>query len=313
MSERLVVSVVIATLDRPGSLARCVDALFGGRAAPCEVIVADQSAGPGTRDAVEERASRGLPIVHLPLPRRGVSRARNAGVATATSSIVAFTDDDCVPDDAWLVELLGVLQGDPGAAAVAGRVLPLGPPAPQLHAVASRTRARPADHRGPALPWRVGTGGNIAVRREWLERVGGWDERLGPGAPGRAAEDVDLIRRLLRSGARIRYTPAALVLHERVDERGYRASRRRYGFGMGAAAGLWMREGDPLAPLMLVAWLGERLRLLGGALLHGRAPAARAEARMLTGALDGVYQGLRLGSAWKRTSPRQHRRQDDGR
>ncbi|HEX8940902.1 MAG TPA: glycosyltransferase [Candidatus Limnocylindrales bacterium] len=297
MSAPRDVSVVIATLDRAASLARCLDALFAGGDQPREVIVADQSQGHESLHVVRERAARGWPIVHHALSGPGAARARNAAARRASGAILAFTDDDCVPQPGWLGALVDAFDGPAGPAASTGRVLPLGEPEPGRYAVATRASRATAEFRGRALPWRAGTGGNLAVGRAWFERVGGWDERLGPGSGGLAGEDVDLIRRLLRARGIVRYVPEAVVLHERHDERSYRRSRWTYGFGLGAAAGCWLREGDRLGALLLAAWAAERTRLLAGALVRRRWTAARSDARMILGAIAGLPHGLALPAA----------------
>jgi GT2 family glycosyltransferase len=290
------VAVVIPTVDRSESLARCIDAVLAGIHAAAQVIVVDQGGNPLTRDVVETRKRRGHALVHIALVRRGASVARNAGVIRSANPIVAFTDDDCVPDPGWLQEVVAAFERPPRPAAVTGRVLPLGRPAAGLHPVASRTSQRPRDHRRTLRPWDVGTGGNLAVRREWLDRVAGWDERLGPGTPGRAAEDIDIIERLLRAGATIRYAPTALVFHERQPTRSWRASRSRYGYGIGAATAMWLRDRDVVAIPIFVRWVASRMRLLGGAIARANWSRARDEGRMVMGAFTGAMAGV-LGVA----------------
>ena len=70
------------------------------------------------------------------------------------------------------------------------------------------------------------------MSRELFNRVGGFDERLGPGASG-TSEDVDLARRLIRSGVSISYAPKAVVYHridrDRLTEAYFKQSHRRQG------------------------------------------------------------------------------------
>ena len=103
-------------------------------------------------------------------------------------------------------------------AAVAGRVLPLGDPSEGTYVVSPRAADQPTEYRAGAVPWAVGTGGNFAASRAWLDRVGRFDERLGAGSPGKAAEDADLIYRILRTGGIVRYEPLAVVYNERQTE-----------------------------------------------------------------------------------------------
>jgi GT2 family glycosyltransferase len=75
---------------------------------------------------------------------------------------------------------------------------------------------RPALRRGPRQhPARLGYGVCFAVRRSVAAALGGWDERLGPGAPAfPAADDMDFNHRLLRAGHAAWVTPAVRAVHE---------------------------------------------------------------------------------------------------
>ena len=220
------VSVAIATMNRPAALARCVEAILDGHMKPAELIVVDQGDHTATARLFERSGWRRiLPLQHIRQHRCGLSASRNAAVAHASRPVVAFTDDDCVPDKEWLAGLMAGFNTAEYPDAVTGRVLPLGPEQPGLYAVSTRASETPALYRARTLPWRVGSGGNAAVKREWLERIGEFDERLGAGSPGQSAEDMDLFHRLLRGGASVLYHPGAVVYHERKDYRGRLASR----------------------------------------------------------------------------------------
>jgi GT2 family glycosyltransferase len=168
------VSVVVPTCGRPALLARCLQALES-QSLPrdqYEVIVA------------EDRQ------------RDGPATARNQGWRRARAPIVAFTDDDCIPDHDWLRRGLEALAG--GAHAVCGRiVMPL--------------TGAPTDYERDAqgLERAEFVTANCFVRKFMLERVGGFDERF------RLAwrEDSDLHFGLLAQGARIVREPRAIVVH----------------------------------------------------------------------------------------------------
>ena len=281
MTAPVEVAVAISTLDRPDGLARCLEALGAGTAPPARTIVVDQ----GATSAV----APGAEIVRD--GRRGLSASRNAGVVQAREQIVAFTDDDCVPSSGWVAAIAAAFGAADPPDAVTGPVLPLGPDAPGTFAVSSRTSLAPRELSGRAIPWEAGTGGNLAVRRDLLARHR-FDERLGAGSPGRAAEDVDLLYRLLRSGARIRYDPEAVVYHERQSAQRRRSSRGAYGHGMGAFCALRVSRRD-LRPLGLLSrWTWMRLGLLGRALLRRSHRGAAEELAVLAGTARGVAYGL---------------------
>src|SRR2546421_8606923 len=101
------VSVVVPTCGRPELLRRCVAALEA------------QSLGA---DAYE------IIVVDDTLARRGPAATRNIGWRRARAPIVAFTDDDTVPDAGWLAR--GLAAFEPGVDAVAGRIVMPLPPTP---------------------------------------------------------------------------------------------------------------------------------------------------------------------------------------
>lgn len=234
------VSVVVCTLGRRLELARCVEALVRGTARPAEIIVVDQ-----TGDEHPGRLAGAT--TYLRVPDEGVSRARNRGAAVAASGVLAFTDDDCVPSRGWIAAISRAYGGSEVIDGVTGRVLPLADGPPGV-AVSSRTSAVRRTFQGPdSLPWEIGTGGNLSLRRAAFERLGGFDETLGPGTNGRAAEDVDLLYRAAVSGLTLLYEPDAVVYHERKSRRARLDGRFAYGYGMGAFASRHAGEATPQA------------------------------------------------------------------
>jgi hypothetical protein len=108
---------------------------------------------------------------------------------------------------------------------------------------------------------------------------------------------MDLFYRLLRSGARIRYEPAAVVFHERQPRDRRLASRSSYGRGIGACCGLWLRGRDLHALRVLGGWLRMRGGLAAGALRRRQWSGVREELLVLGGTARGLVYGLRAGGA----------------
>jgi GT2 family glycosyltransferase len=91
------VSVLIPVYNRATLIGRTIDCVLGQTYAHCHVIVIDDGSTDGTADVVRT-AYAGNPRVHLlQQENRGVSAARNAGLAVATGDYVAFLDSD----DVW--------------------------------------------------------------------------------------------------------------------------------------------------------------------------------------------------------------------
>ncbi|HEV2146717.1 MAG TPA: glycosyltransferase, partial [Longimicrobiaceae bacterium] len=275
------------------ALRRCLDALRDGDARPAELVVVDQGRDGSARPVVEPLQAAGWRVVYLAQEPRGLAAAQNAGVAAAASPVVAVTDDDCIPDPAWLPVVARTLVDSREVDVLAGRVLPAPPAGDRSVPVSTRASPTRRDFRGRQVPWHVGSGNNFALRREWYLRVGGCDERLGPGAPAQGGVDMDLFYRLLRAGARVRYEPDALVLHERQTPAERRARRPMYGHGMGAACGIWLRGGDAYALPVLARWVGLRLASVARPRDTGRMQALREEAAILAATARGVAWGLR--------------------
>jgi GT2 family glycosyltransferase len=290
------VAVAISTRDRPRALERCLHSLAAGRVAPSEVVVADQSDGTETRELLAKRTEELGLVRYVRARPGGLAAAQNDAVRATSAPVVAVLDDDCVADERWLESIVDAFA-DEELAFLSGPVLPLGPAIPGTHPVATRTSRERRELDARTLPWDAGSGNNFAFRKTWFERIGGCDERLGPGAPGKGALDMDLFRRLLRAGARGRYEPDAVVLHERATTAGRLARRFPYGYGMGACCVLWMRQGDAHGLRVLARWLAMRSNRLARSLARGRWLAVREEVLVLAGTAGGVVFGLRARHA----------------
>jgi hypothetical protein len=129
--------------------------------------------------------------------RRSAAAKRNDGWRAASSPLVAFVDDDCRPEPGWLSALLGAVRL---GAFVQGLVRPDPLEAAALRAPLVRTVDQAPPH------WYAQTA-NILYPRELLERLGGFDERLGAG------EDIDLALRARAAGASHVAAPDAVVNH----------------------------------------------------------------------------------------------------
>jgi len=291
------VSVVIATVDRPAGLARCLDALLSGTALPGEIIVVDQGSDDATATMIRNRQRSPVPLLHIRQERLGLSCSRNLGVSRARHRLVAVTDDDCVPDSEWVAAIDQAFGVESPPDALTGRILPVGPPVEGTYVVSARPSTQRTEFTGKVVPWDVGSGANFATTRQCFITVGGCDERLGVGSAGMAAEDIDLIYRLLDEGCRIRYEPDAIVYHERQTKRQRIASRYSYGFGIGAFCALRLRRGDRFLGRVLWSWLKSQAVALTVAAVRRQLFEMHQRWLSLRGTLSGAIYGLRLGKA----------------
>jgi glycosyltransferase involved in cell wall biosynthesis len=218
------VSVVVATRDRAGLLAQTLDALAGQRwpRDQFEIVVADNGSTDGTRAVIEAFAARqAAPVTrYLHVAEPGKSLAVNAALQHARGDLLAWTDDDVLPETTWIEHLAAAFE-DPGVDFVAGRILPRWeiPPPPwmsrSLHGVLAipdnGVRRLTIDAEHPQL---VPIGANMAVRSAVIRRLGGLRADLGKLAGTlRTGEDHEFFLRMLRAGCRGLYEPGALVRH----------------------------------------------------------------------------------------------------
>jgi GT2 family glycosyltransferase len=200
------IAVVVPTRDRPELLTRLLDGLRmqGLPADRFEVIVVDDgSSASTTQHVLAEESARGELALRSVRNETalGQARARNQGWRGVRAPLVAFTDDDCVPDPEWLSALLLASETAPGAI-VQGRTEP-DPLGARREGPFSRTVR--VDALGPQYQTC-----NILYPRALLERLGGFDERVSQPVAG---EDTELAWRAFESGAQAVFAADALVFH----------------------------------------------------------------------------------------------------
>jgi GT2 family glycosyltransferase len=231
VSGRPAAAVVVPTRGRPRLAREAVDSILAGTLVPAEILVVDQSDEPDP--GLAALAEGATPVRYLPTRSRGLSRARNEGLAAATAEVVALTDDDVLAEPGWLAALVdAVVEAGPGAV-VTGAVREGEPEVDGGFVPASAHGAERAVYRGRQQR-DVLAGGNLGAYRQALLDAGAFDERLGAGSRYPAAEDNDLGLRLLDAGFAIVYEPTAVVVHRAWRPAGdYVRVRWRYGLGKG--------------------------------------------------------------------------------
>ena len=212
-------SVIVVSLGRPDALRRCLRALVQLDYRSFEIVV--------VADADGLAAAALLPFAGAlkfgEFSEHNIARARNLGAALAGGDILAFIDDDAVPEPTWLRALATAFSDSIDAAVgyVRGR-----------NGISFQSRAEAINHLGETVsatppasakvplcpvgffPKLIGT--NMAMRREALRRVGGFDESFRF-----YLEDSDLSLRFASAGSAVAAVPGAEVHHS------FAASTRR--------------------------------------------------------------------------------------
>jgi len=222
-AQALDISVVICahTEARWAQLVRAVESLRSQSVAPREIVVViDHNL------ALADRACHQLPGARVIANdrRRGISGARNSGIAAARAAIIAFLDDDAIAEPDWLEQVLAGYSS-PNILGVGGAIAP--------HWQTHRPRWFPAEfdwvvgctYRGmptEAAPVRNLIGCNMSFRRQVFDQIGGFRDEIGRvGAQPFGCDETELCIRLRQRlpHALLLYNPAARVRHGVPEER----------------------------------------------------------------------------------------------
>ncbi|MCA9929890.1 MAG: glycosyltransferase, partial [Anaerolineales bacterium] len=237
-------TVAVCTRDRPDDIRRCLEGFMQMPDDGQEFLVIDNC--PSTDATQKIVAEFGERVRYVREDRPGLNIARNRALREAKHEIIAFNDDDAVPDPNWLRALLQNFT-DPDVLCVTGLTMPL-----ELETKAQewferyspfgRGFSRVLHYGSPQAALgagRVGAGANMALRRDVLQKIGPFDEALDAGTPTLSGGDTEMFARIMLRGFHIVYDPAALSWHR--HRKTWDALRRAaYGYGVGTYA-FWTR------------------------------------------------------------------------
>ena len=250
------ITLAVVTRNRSNEFAEfLLSGLLEVLAAGFHVVVVDQGDDDRTKRVVETLPG-GVTYVR---GGHGLAAGRNQALAFVGTQFVAFTDDDIVVTAGWLTSLAAILWKDRRIGAVCGRgrwtTGELMPGAPEDQYVY------------PTSPYRLGSGYNMAFRREALSATGPFDINFGPGARFGSADDIEMLYRLLREGWSVTCSDRPVVIHPEWRGRPAELWRQfRYGVGVGALAGKYRAKGDPYIMLYLRGRITRQTERLRGAL-----------------------------------------------
>lgn len=265
------VTVVVPTRNRGSLITETIHSLLALDYPDFEVLVVDQSTDQATRTAVLEAAAGDPRVRQQATSTVGSSAGRNLGARLSRAPLIAYTDDDCIVTPGWLDAIASELA-DPGVAAVYGRLLPYQQETRSGREVGFKAADTRAEYTERTPPWYIGHGGNMAFRRADLLAAGGFDPLLGAGGTFGACEDPDIAFRLLVSGRKVVYSPAALAFHKHWKDWGaQQRMERAYGIGAGAQFAKYIRCGEGYGYRLLLTWLWQLgVRRIGSGLLKWR-------------------------------------------
>jgi glycosyltransferase involved in cell wall biosynthesis len=222
------ISVIIPSFARPDALRRCLAALARQTCARerFEVIVVDDGS-PAPLDAAVAGFRESFELTLLRQENAGPGPARNRGAASARGSLLAFTDDDCLPEPGWLEAMARQHAATP-ADLLGGRLVNHDPG--NRYAEASQFILDGAYRFHADYPdsGRFFASNNMAVPARDFAALGGFD-----GAFSIASEDRDLCDRWEFSGRVLRFVDDAVVRHDPSLTLA-RFARQHFNYGRGA-------------------------------------------------------------------------------
>jgi O-antigen biosynthesis protein len=285
----LPVSIVIASRNRPALLQRALTALTQQDHPQIEVIVVADT------EAAEQVRARGLPVKIVPFDRANVAAARNAGIVLAGAEVVAFLDDDAVPEPTWARRLAEPFAND--------RVMQAGGYVRGRNGISFQWRAMAVDatgrdhqldlpdmvtlHAGSAHRAIKTQGTNCAFRRSALLAAGGFDPAFRF-----YLDDADLNLRLAARGGLTAVVPGAEVHHGFAPSdrrRADRAPRTLRDIGASSAVFLRRHAPDRLDAALDDLRRAQRRRLLAG-MQDGRLEPCDV-VRLMTTLEEGIVEG----------------------
>jgi GT2 family glycosyltransferase len=235
-------SIIIPTVGRCDSLRRLlgsISAHFPHSAIEHEVLVVNNAPDADLANRIDEivgefqtDGSGSLRVIRVATP--GKCKAVNVAIKQGGGRILAFFDDDVEVTPGWLNVTAEFFRANSFDAMQGPILVPV--------EMQSNDEFRRAQNRYRTIHFvqyppnvseiKTLTGANMAIRREVFERVGWFDERLGPGQSG-MSEDVEFARRILASGGKIGYRHDAGVYHEvdwsRLSEQYFRLRHEQQG------------------------------------------------------------------------------------
>ncbi|MEX0283968.1 MAG: glycosyltransferase family 2 protein [Paracoccaceae bacterium] len=294
MTDAATVSVVVVSRERPRALRRCLLGLSQLRYPVFEIVVVADAAGRSILREMPQAAH----IKAIAYDEPNISEARNIGIAHSDGEVIAFIDDDAVPEPSWLTHLAGPFQYQEVAAAggfVRGR-----------NGISYQWKAQTVDRAGqtrnlevdPAQPTLLTgnpdqavktQGTNMAVRRDVLVELGGFDPNYRF-----FLDETDLNLRLAARLACTAVVPLAEVHHGFAESARRRADRVPRDLSeIGASWAVFLRRFCQ-PPEQRAAWnlvlASERRRLVQHMV------AGRLEPRDVRGLMRGLRKGYKDGS-----------------
>lgn len=222
MSKISGISLVLATMNRPGELTRFLESYLPQAAEDCQLIIVDQSKVEvhyEIKGIIDQLAGNGVDILLLHSSEKGLSRARNLGLSHAKYEIVGFPDDDCWYGEdvvhkvrAWFeaYDDIGFLTGVYTEPGVVNKRFP----SESFYYLRCRQSS-------------VASSVSLFVRQSMFDGIMRFDENIGAGTMLPIGEETDLVMRAILSGVKGIYRPDHVIYHKIARDQTWDPETRR--------------------------------------------------------------------------------------
>jgi glycosyltransferase involved in cell wall biosynthesis len=214
------ISVAICTFNRSGLLRTCLEGLAAQTIdkARMEVIVVDNNSSDDTAEVTGRFESAFPALRYVFEEKQGLSRARNAAIAAATTPIILYIDDDAIPYSDWAETFIEAFDRFPDCAVIGGESEPIfEAERPEwlddelLKSYSCGLNYADDYHEVRADEWLVEC--NLGYRLGALRAAGGFSERLGRNGSLLLSGDGAVNDLIAHAGGKSLYTPFARVRH----------------------------------------------------------------------------------------------------
>src|ERR1700677_963961 len=278
----VVLSLIVATVDRVQELARLLRSIDAQQMPGLELIVVDQNIDDRVKVLLDQAALL-TTCTHI-RSSRGLSRARNVGLAVAKGDIIGFPDDDCWYPEGLLPQIKAWFDGHPA-----------------YHLLCCTLRdetGREVAARWPGFSQALDRNGilratvspSMFMRTEAVRQLGGFDEQIGLGAETlfQSGEDTDLALRCLDAEGKAWFEKELHVCHPS-REPALVPSHRGFAYGMGFGYILGKHDYHPI-------WLAYHVARAVSGMIRSFLKAQTAEAAFYFQSAGGRWKGYAISS-----------------
>ncbi len=220
--HRPLCSIVMPVFNKLEYTKQCVEALYDSTLSSLfELIIVNNASSDGTKEYLDQLVAQvnNVKVIHNQ-ENLGFAKACNQGARVAEGKYLVFLNNDTLPLEGWLEEMLKVIENEGQVGAVGSKLL--FPDDTIQHAGVGITDSplpvspfhlyykKPADYPKANIKrdYQVVTGACMLIAKELFDRLGGFDEGFLNGY-----EDVDLCFRVREAGYRVVYTPKSVLYH----------------------------------------------------------------------------------------------------